>query len=125
MARLTFTSMLFASTLVTVAFGQQPLYSLCGGKAWTGPTECVEGAVCVVLNEFWSQCLLPAPTTTLRAPSRTIEARDDPTTSPLAPLYSFCGEGAWATAKECVPGAVCHYVNQYWSQCIPVITQTP
>ncbi|KAF3936880.1 Exoglucanase [Dactylella cylindrospora] len=33
-----------------------PLWSRCGGEGWTGETECVEGAYCKVLNQWWSSC---------------------------------------------------------------------
>ncbi|KAF3922093.1 Exoglucanase [Dactylellina cionopaga] len=33
-----------------------PLYSRCGGEGWTGEIECVEGAYCMVLNQWWSSC---------------------------------------------------------------------
>ncbi|KAG9239539.1 carbohydrate-binding module family 1 protein [Amylocarpus encephaloides] len=32
-------------------------YEQCGGASWTGSGACVEGATCVVTNEFYSQCL--------------------------------------------------------------------
>ncbi|KAF9444371.1 hypothetical protein P691DRAFT_763454 [Macrolepiota fuliginosa MF-IS2] len=43
-----------------------PMYGICGGIACvpTCVTTCVDGAVCVVLNEFWSQCQ-PAPSPTV------------------------------------------------------------
>ncbi|TCC96282.1 hypothetical protein [Pedobacter hiemivivus] len=36
---------------------QQKLYGQCGGYNWTGPTECEYPAMCVNINEFYSQCL--------------------------------------------------------------------
>ncbi|KAF4608717.1 hypothetical protein EYR40_001064 [Pleurotus pulmonarius] len=48
-----------------------PLWGICGGIAHTeGPTECVPGAVCTVLNDFWFQCL-PGPATSTTAPVST------------------------------------------------------
>ncbi|KDQ13783.1 carbohydrate-binding module family 1 protein [Botryobasidium botryosum FD-172 SS1] len=32
-------------------------YGQCGGIGWTGPTDCPSGSACVVLNQFYSQCL--------------------------------------------------------------------
>ncbi|KAJ7497251.1 glycoside hydrolase [Mycena latifolia] len=40
------------------AFGQ------CGGQGWTGPTTCIAGWTCVFENQFYSQCLQQAVTTT-------------------------------------------------------------
>ncbi|KAJ7695279.1 hypothetical protein B0H14DRAFT_3042461 [Mycena olivaceomarginata] len=39
-----------SSTLPASAFGQ------CGGLGWTGPTTCVAGFICTILNPFYSQC---------------------------------------------------------------------
>ncbi|KAK6542330.1 hypothetical protein TWF694_006289 [Orbilia ellipsospora] len=39
--------------------GTSPLYGQCGGIGWTGPTGCVSGATCHVLNPYYSQCLSP------------------------------------------------------------------
>jgi endoglucanase len=35
----------------------QALYGQCGGINWTGPTTCVSGATCTVLNPYYYQCL--------------------------------------------------------------------
>ncbi|KAL5345288.1 hypothetical protein ACLOAV_009658 [Pseudogymnoascus australis] len=43
--------------LAFTVLGQQPLYGQCGGKEWTGPTQCVAGACCSTGNEWYSQCL--------------------------------------------------------------------
>jgi Fungal cellulose binding domain. len=32
-------------------------YSQCGGIGWTGPTVCVPGWACIVINPFYHQCL--------------------------------------------------------------------
>ncbi|KAJ6524001.1 cellulose 1,4-beta-cellobiosidase precursor [Mycena capillaripes] len=34
-----------------------PKFGQCGGTGYTGPTTCVEGAVCTGFNSFFSQCL--------------------------------------------------------------------
>ncbi|KAH9079856.1 hypothetical protein Ae201684P_007565 [Aphanomyces euteiches] len=53
---------------LSVASGQSPagLWGQCGGIAFTGPTTCVEGAVCISLNDWYSQCypITPAPPST-------------------------------------------------------------
>ncbi|KAF9500379.1 hypothetical protein BDN71DRAFT_1440408 [Pleurotus eryngii] len=52
----------------TTAGPYVPLWGICGGIAHTeGPTECVPGAVCTVLNDFWFQCL-PGPATSTTTP---------------------------------------------------------
>ncbi|KAG8911545.1 hypothetical protein FRC02_006538 [Tulasnella sp. 418] len=47
-----------------------PIYYQCGGAAYTGETECDAGLVCVVQNEFYSQCL-PGTASTSKASSST------------------------------------------------------
>ncbi|KAF0714718.1 Aste57867_3734 [Aphanomyces stellatus] len=44
-----------APTITPVAV-QVPLYGQCGGAHWTGSTVCVEGAVCVLFDTFYSEC---------------------------------------------------------------------
>jgi hypothetical protein len=34
-----------------------PLYGQCGGIGWTGVSECVSGATCTYVNDYYSQCL--------------------------------------------------------------------
>ncbi|KAJ7633094.1 cellobiohydrolaseII [Roridomyces roridus] len=55
----------------------QALYSQCGGTGWSGATTCVSGAVCTVLNPYYSQCL-PGTATTTSNPTTTTS---NPTTS--------------------------------------------
>ncbi|ORY56371.1 glycoside hydrolase superfamily [Pseudomassariella vexata] len=45
-----------ALTVANVAT-QAAIYAQCGGTNWTGATECVSGATCVVQNPFYSQCV--------------------------------------------------------------------
>ncbi|KAF9444370.1 glycoside hydrolase family 5 protein [Macrolepiota fuliginosa MF-IS2] len=70
--------LLFGSALAVR--GQAVLYSQCGGSGWTGDTTCVSGAVCTVINDFYSQCLpgTPSGTTT---PSTTPTTTVKPTTT--------------------------------------------
>ncbi|KAF5359540.1 hypothetical protein D9756_003282 [Leucocoprinus leucothites] len=35
----------------------QTQYGQCGGQGWSGPTACVSGSTCKVLNPYYSQCL--------------------------------------------------------------------
>ncbi|KAK6360588.1 hypothetical protein TWF730_006726 [Orbilia blumenaviensis] len=35
----------------------QSQWGQCGGNGWTGPTTCVAGTTCTVLNPYYSQCL--------------------------------------------------------------------
>ncbi|KAJ3479843.1 hypothetical protein NLI96_g8779 [Meripilus lineatus] len=35
----------------------QSVWGQCGGTGWTGPTACVSGSTCSVLNPYYSQCI--------------------------------------------------------------------
>ncbi|KXN89756.1 4-O-methyl-glucuronoyl methylesterase [Leucoagaricus sp. SymC.cos] len=63
---------------------QQQLWGQCGGIGWTGLTQCVAGAACTKLNDYYSQCLpgssTPAPPTTTTPPSSA-----PPTSTPTTP----------------------------------------
>lgn len=37
--------------------GTAPQWGQCGGIGWTGPTQCVSGTTCTVVNDWYSQCL--------------------------------------------------------------------
>ncbi|KAI7552516.1 Endoglucanase [Hortaea werneckii] len=39
------------------AAAQQSAYGRCGGKGYSGPTQCVEGYTCHVYNDYYSQCI--------------------------------------------------------------------
>ncbi|TFK30060.1 exocellobiohydrolase [Coprinopsis marcescibilis] len=45
------------AALAPIALAQKPLYAQCGGTGYSGDTTCVAGAVCTVVNQFYSQCL--------------------------------------------------------------------
>ncbi|KAK6522404.1 hypothetical protein TWF281_002966 [Arthrobotrys megalospora] len=44
-------------TTTTASTPAQNKWGQCGGIGWTGPTTCVEGSTCQVLNPYYSQCL--------------------------------------------------------------------
>ncbi|KAK6528043.1 hypothetical protein TWF281_009300 [Arthrobotrys megalospora] len=46
-----------ARTTTTAAQPVQSQWGQCGGVGWTGPTACVSGTTCNVLNPYYSQCL--------------------------------------------------------------------
>lgn len=103
--RRTITSFLVLAGLVAA---QQQVWGQCGGIGWTGPTTCVSGTYCAVLNPYYSQCLpgsapgqstttTSAPTTittstTTSAPPATTSGTSGPTTCPNVP--SGLGSGS-------------------------------
>nr|AAB32942.1 exocellobiohydrolase [Phanerodontia chrysosporium] len=58
----------FFAALVTLlpayVAGQASEWGQCGGIGWTGPTTCVSGTTCTVLNPYYSQCLPGSAVTT-------------------------------------------------------------
>ncbi|KAL2807712.1 putative mannan endo-1,4-beta-mannosidase F [Aspergillus granulosus] len=49
-------------SLVSAVSAQSGAYGQCGGNNWTGDTTCVSGYVCVYQNDWYSQCLPGAAT---------------------------------------------------------------
>ncbi|KAK4120634.1 carbohydrate esterase family 16 protein [Parathielavia appendiculata] len=64
------------------AQNEAALWSQCGGLNWTGPTNCVSGAVCTKWNDWFSQCV-PGATT-----SSTSSARSTSTSTSISKTSS-------------------------------------
>ncbi|KAG9016657.1 hypothetical protein FRB90_002648 [Tulasnella sp. 427] len=93
-----------------------PLYYQCGGEGWTGETDCVDGAVCQVMNTYYSQCVTnPTPTTTVANP--TSSAGASVYTGGVA-LYGQCGGSNYTGDTGCVSTAICKHWNPYYYQCV-------
>jgi len=62
---------LFALVCSVPAFvnAQSAIYQQCGGIGWTGATTCVSGSTCTVLNDYYSQCLPGAASSTVASSS--------------------------------------------------------
>ncbi|KAK6502717.1 hypothetical protein TWF506_003292 [Arthrobotrys conoides] len=74
---------LSALALICGASAQQGLWGQCGGIGWTGPSNCVAGAVCSTLNPYYAQCLSGSgqPTTTATTTARTTTPATTPATT--------------------------------------------
>ncbi|KAK8114769.1 fungal cellulose binding domain-containing protein [Apiospora kogelbergensis] len=57
---------------------QQQLWGQCGGLGYSGIKTCVEGAVCQVSNEYYSQCIPGTAVPTSAAPSTTLQTSVKP-----------------------------------------------
>jgi cellulose 1,4-beta-cellobiosidase len=74
-------------------------WAQCGGRTWTGPTCCVQGA-CVVDNEWYSKCDPNAAPAPAPVPAPTPAPVPSPTPAPVpSPTPS---NGYWR-CSECVP----------------------
>ncbi|TCD60164.1 hypothetical protein EIP91_010623 [Steccherinum ochraceum] len=84
--------------LIPFAAGQAQEWGQCGGIGWTGPTTCVAGTSCQVLNSYYSQCLPGAAST---PPTSTPPVSTPPTSTPPggAPPSSATGLNAIAKSK--------------------------
>ncbi|KAL0950917.1 hypothetical protein HGRIS_007674 [Hohenbuehelia grisea] len=49
-------------SLCGLVVAQQGVYQQCGGIGWSGGTSCVSGSTCTKLNDYYSQCLPGAAT---------------------------------------------------------------
>ncbi|KAF5389868.1 hypothetical protein D9757_003635 [Collybiopsis confluens] len=80
---------LIASFSLKLVAAQSQEWGQCGGIGWTGPTTCVAGTVCTVLNPYFFQCLpgTAPPTTTAPVttpPVTTPPVTSTPSTSPVS-----------------------------------------
>ncbi|KAI0400116.1 carbohydrate-binding module family 1 protein [Xylaria palmicola] len=66
LSRIATTVYLFGSAAVA----QQQAWGQCGGINWSGPSTCVSGYTCSVLNDYYSQCV-PGTAATMTTPTTT------------------------------------------------------
>ncbi|KAI0190924.1 glycoside hydrolase superfamily [Xylaria flabelliformis] len=58
------------AALTGIVSADVALWGQCGGKGWTGETNCVAGAQCQYGNDYYSQCVPGAASTTLTTTTR-------------------------------------------------------
>ncbi|KAK4236322.1 hypothetical protein C8A03DRAFT_45670 [Achaetomium macrosporum] len=78
-------SSILAGIFATGVAAQSGPYGQCGGNNYNGPTTCVSGYRCVYQNDWYSQCLPGADSTTLKT---TTTARSTATSTTSAPATS-------------------------------------
>ncbi|TEB27852.1 carbohydrate esterase family 15 protein [Coprinellus micaceus] len=75
-----------ALVLALGAVAQQGAYQQCGGIGWQGSNACISGYSCQKLNDFYSQCLPGAATSTVPnttpTPTPTTPTQTQPTPTP-------------------------------------------
>ncbi|MCJ1276260.1 hypothetical protein MMC21_004065 [Puttea exsequens] len=52
-------TIILLSAFASGAFAAVPEWSQCGGKEYSGPTDCASGLACLCLNPYYWQCLTP------------------------------------------------------------------
>ncbi|KAF2994985.1 hypothetical protein E8E13_003806 [Curvularia kusanoi] len=102
-------SIAFSALMATAVTASGAAYSQCGGKGWTGATDCVSGYQCQVQNDWYSQCVpgtaavktsAAAPTTvvattlsTMKRPSATSAAAKPASTAAVAAAAGTSASG--------------------------------
>ncbi|KAK0456280.1 glycoside hydrolase family 3 protein [Armillaria borealis] len=102
MALLRLVGTLAFSSLVTLVVAQQQIYQQCGGIGWTGSSACVSGSSCVVLNNYYSQCLPSSASSSATSTAASTTSTAASTTSTAA---STSTSGATSTSSVSIPKA--------------------
>ncbi|PIL32144.1 hypothetical protein GSI_06850 [Ganoderma sinense ZZ0214-1] len=94
--------------LTNSVLGQSGIYQQCGGTGWTGSTTCVAGTVCTKLNDYYSQCLPGASTSSVPSttPSSTSTSPSSTVSTPPAQTGVANISPEWATAYTKAKAAV-------------------
>ncbi|KAJ5233217.1 uncharacterized protein N7469_004983 [Penicillium citrinum] len=108
-------SCLLLAGLVTAAVSP---YGQCGGKNYSGDTNCQSGYVCQYQNDYYSQCVVGSgssstSTTTKTAISTTLSTTTKTTTSAVGPSASFVGTKGLDFTIDGQPGYFAGS-NSYW-----------
>ncbi|KAK0473186.1 beta-glucosidase [Armillaria novae-zelandiae] len=102
MALLRLAGVFVFSSLVTLVVAQQQNYQQCGGIGWTGSTACVSGSTCVVLNNYYYQCLPSTASSSATSTAASTASTASSTTSNAAPTST---SSATSTSSVSIPKA--------------------
>ncbi|KAL2180648.1 endo-1,4-beta-glucanase precursor [Thermothelomyces heterothallicus CBS 202.75] len=92
-------SSILASVFATGAVAQSGPWQQCGGIGWQGSTDCVSGYHCVYQNDWYSQCVPGAASTTLQT-STTSRPTATSTTPPSSTTSPSKGKLKWLGSNE-------------------------
>lgn len=95
-------SLLFAFSAPLTALAAVPLYGQCGGLSYTGETECVSGAYCQYMNDWYWQCIAGTATTTVGGTSTTTKS----TTTTTAAISTTTTSTSTSTGTTPTSGTV-------------------
>lgn len=92
-------------------------WSQCGGKDYSGKTNCCAPTTCVVETPYFSRCTHQVNDTS----SIKTKIHKKITVSDIncAASWMQCGGLSYKGIKNCCSGNICKITNQYYSQCIP------
>ncbi|KAL2867687.1 putative cellobiohydrolase [Aspergillus lucknowensis] len=127
----TLTSSLTLSLLLPAIQAQQTLWGQCGGTDWRGATNCVDGATCSTINQYYAQCVpgrATSTTLTTTTTSRTTTATSVTSTTSTS-TRTTTSAAVTATASGNPFSGYQLYVNPYYSSevhsiAIPSLTGT-
>ncbi|OCH95181.1 hypothetical protein OBBRIDRAFT_788651 [Obba rivulosa] len=71
----------FIGALISLTSAQSGAWQQCGGIGWTGATTCVSGYYCEDLNDYYSQCVPGAASTTVSSVSTVVPPPTSPPTT--------------------------------------------
>ncbi|KAI0373448.1 hypothetical protein BV20DRAFT_962604 [Pilatotrama ljubarskyi] len=101
-------SVALALAAVAHAQSQAQEWGQCGGIGWTGPTSCVSGTVCTVINSYYSQCL---PGAASSAPASTSTIPVTTPSSPASPPTTSAPAPTGPAASCATPATIPNYSN--------------
>ncbi|EIM80926.1 uncharacterized protein STEHIDRAFT_182917 [Stereum hirsutum FP-91666 SS1] len=85
-------------TFVPVALAQSSAWGQCGGVGWSGATTCVSGYTCTYSNDYYSQCILGAASSSSAPASSSTQPTSTTSTGATSTASSPVGPEATATA---------------------------
>ncbi|KAH2763928.1 hypothetical protein KXV66_007739 [Aspergillus fumigatus] len=90
--------------LALIVQAQQPLYAQCGGNGWTGLTQCIAGACCSSINDWYYQCLsgncMPSTTMTTTTATHTTSTSTSGATGSLPTSFRWGSTNALVGPKN-------------------------
>ncbi|KAF5327036.1 hypothetical protein D9619_004873 [Psilocybe cf. subviscida] len=116
-----------ASLAVLIALSKPVLsvavWGQCGGIGYSGQTLCNAGSTCTYSNAYYSQCLplsaAPPKDVVPPAPKPSPSACDASKQVDTVPVWGQCGGLTHTGSTVCDDGAVCEFLNAFYSQCHP------
>ncbi|KAI1122008.1 carbohydrate-binding module family 1 protein [Nemania abortiva] len=84
------------------AIAQQQAWGQCGGIDWTGPSTCVSGYTCSFLNDYYSQCVPGAATTSSMSSTTAASTTTGASTtlSTITTTTAAVGSGTYPTTLQ-------------------------
>lgn len=119
-----FTMVAFIFGSMTNSIAQSPAWGQCGGDGYTGPTSCVSGSFCEMVNPYYSQCI-PGPSCPSRCSGGGCGATQCTITAATIPGTGGGGASKSVTAGDgyfacCYSDVVTIYARAFPNSCCPL-----